>query len=736
MKLKKEEILMSPQNTLKYLVFLTLLTSFLSPSKAFSARKHPFSPRDMWSMGRVSGPEVSPDGKLAAFSVTYYDIDKNKGNSDIWIVRTDGNKPPVQLTRNEAMDVHPRFMPDSQSIMFLSSRSGSMQLWKIPVNGGEAGQVSDFSVDIEGFELSPDGSSVALSARIFPSCTTLKCSGDRLKKYEEKKNKARIIDRLPSRMWNYWRDERRGHILLFNLKTKAEPRDITPGDIEIPPLDLACGPVMKFSPDGKEISFTASPPADRAWSTNNDVYTVQVRGGKYRKVSTGKACDCGGVYSPDGTYLAWLAMKRPVFEADARKIMIHDRRTGKSRILETGMDLSVSELVWRNQDELLFTAVDRGRVGIFRIRLAGGKAGRIFGSGTQHSIKPVPESGSIVFAHSDFSHPWDIYRLDMADSKTRKLTDINREILDSVSMGKPEEFWFTGARGDKVHSFMIKPPGFNSKKQYPLLHLIHGGPQGAWVDGFHWRWNAQLYACAGYVVLMVNFHASPGYGQDFVDSVSRNWGTLPYEDIMKGLDYVLENNDFVDENRLGASGASYGGFMINWIMGHTDRFKALVSHDGVYEQHSMYGATEELWFPEWEFNGVPWGNPLLYDCFSPSRYAARFTTPTLVIHGENDYRVPYTQGMQLFTALQRRGVPSRMLYFHDEDHFVTKPLNAILWWDEIFGWLGSYLHPEGYTGPDGKPYSGPPPAPMKEIIDKMPQCTDYLPAEGPKNTER
>jgi len=712
---------------MKRIIRLTAVLFFLVPffATAAESKLHPFNPKDMWSMGRVSDPQVSPDGIHAAFVVKTFDMDKNTGNADIWLAPVDGLKPPIRLTASPGQDLNPRFMPDGRTLLFLSDRSGSMQVWKITIDGGEAEQLTKLPLDIDGFVVSPKGDTVALLVKVYPSCTDMACNEKRKKSEDESKTKARIMDRLPYRIWNSWRNEQRGHVLLFSLETKAEPRDLTPGDIEIPPLDLGCDNDVAYSPDGTEIAYTASPTSDAAWSTDNNVYVIPVKGGASKMISTSKGVDCGPTYSPDGKYLAYLSMERAGFESDAKKIMLYDRGTGKQRLLNTGMDLSVEEIEWSGDSkQVYFLAEEKGRMPIFSIGLDEIKAHVLYGQGVQQGLRLVPGPGFLVFTHSDLSHPPDILRLSVFTGQTKQLSDMNKAILNTVEMGTPEEFWFDGARGDKVHAFLISPPGFNKNKLYPLVELMHGGPQGAWVDGFHWRWNAQLYAAAGYVVLMVNFHGSSGYGQAFVDSVSGNWGTLPYEDVMKGLDAAIDHYKFIDGRRVGASGASFGGFLVNWAMGHTDRFSALVSHDGTYEQVSMYGATEELWFPEWELKGLPWKEGVLYDCFSPARFASRFTTPTLVVHGENDFRVPYTQGLQLFTALQRRGVPSKLLYFPDEDHFVNKPQNAMIWWREILDWLGIYLRPQGYKGPSGKAYSGPAAEPMDKILDRMPQCKD------------
>jgi len=385
-------------------------------------------------------------------------------------------------------------------------------------------------------------------------------------------------------------------------------------------------------------------------------------------------------------------MKRPGFEADKYVLMLYDRRQKSIRRLTDGVDRSVNEILWaKDSSSLYFNCGAKGRTEMYKIALKTNKVSLLLTGHTMDSIRLSPDGNSLYFLKQTINMPRELFSLDFESGAVKQISHFNGKLLSGLEMNPVEEFWFKGAAGDKIHGLLLKPPFFNSSKKYPLVMLIHGGPQGAWHDHFHFRWNAQMFAAPGYVVAMINFHGSTGYGQVFTDSISGDWGGNPYKDIISGLDHLLSTCDFIDVKKIGAAGASYGGYMINWIEGHSDRFNCLISHAGVFDLRSMYGATEELWFPEWEFKGSPWSNPGQYEKWSPSSYVQNFKTPCLVIHGQYDFRVPVTQGFQLFTSLQRMNVPSRMLYFPDEYHFVTKPLNAELWWNTIYEWLNQYL---------------------------------------------
>jgi dipeptidyl aminopeptidase/acylaminoacyl peptidase len=492
------------------------------------------------------------------------------------------------------------------------------------------------------------------------------------------------------RHWNRWLEGKRSHVFLSDVNGKNAV-DMTPGDYDTPPLDLGGANDYTFSPDGKEICFVRNIDKIAAASTNNDLFIAGIADGKITKLTDNPANDNNPNYSPDGRYIAFASMERPGFEADKYRLMLYDRQKKTFTDLTKGLNLSAASILWHpSGKEIYFRAAERGSYSLYKVDIKSAKISNIFKGRYFRNLQFISDN-EIIYKKQTASMPYEIFKMNLKDKKAVQISRINSELLEQLEMPAYEEFWFGGAKGDRVQGFILKPPFFNPDKKYPAIQLIHGGPQGAWGNDFHFRWNYQMFAAPGYVLYMINFHGSRGYGQDFCDAVSKDWGGAPYEDIKKGTEYVLNNFKFIDDNRLGAAGASYGGFMVNWIAGDENPYKCLVSHDGVYDQVSMYGATEELWFPEWEFNGTPWDKESQYRKWSPSERAKNFKTPTLVIHGEHDYRVPYTQGMQMFTALQRQGVKSKLLFFPDEDHFVQKPQNARLWWKTVHEWFAEFL---------------------------------------------
>ncbi|MBW2276688.1 MAG: S9 family peptidase [Deltaproteobacteria bacterium] len=666
-----------------------VLACLLAAAPAEARKKRVLAVEDLYKMGRVSQLAVSPDEPLAAFVVKTFDMEENKGVSHIWLADLKKRRSR-QLTNATSSDWGPRWLTDGR-LAFLSVRSGAPQVWAISLDGGEAQQLTDLPTGVDNFAVAPDGAHLAVVSTVFPDCVDMACNAKKLAEKEASKVKARHITKLLYRMWDHWLDERRGHVLWVPI-AGGEPKDLTPGDLQTPPHDLGGHMDLSISPDSAEVAFTANLTENPAWNTNNDVLTVPVKGGAPKNITNNnEACDAEPVHSPDGSYIAYLAMKRPGFEADRKVLTLYDRKSHKRIPLTDSLDRSVYEFSWApDSSTIWFNVSDRGRIAIYKVAVPTGIVTKVVKDAANTNVQPTADGDYLVYIKQTMSVPAEVYKSEVTGANERPVSRINGELMAGIEMGQYEDFEFEGAGGDMVHGFLLKPPGFKKNKKYPLLMLIHGGPQGAFGERFHPRWNMQLFATPGFVVAAVNFHGSRGYGQEFCDAVSGDWGGKPYEDVMKGTDYVLTNYDFIDKKNISAAGASYGGFMINWILGHTDRFRSLVSHDGVYEQWSMYGSTEELWFPEWEFKGTPWDNPELYDKFSPARYADKFQTPTLVIHGENDYRVPYTQGLQLFSALQRQGVESKLLYFPDENHFVQKPQNARLWWNEVLGWLAKY----------------------------------------------
>jgi dipeptidyl aminopeptidase/acylaminoacyl peptidase len=639
-----------------------------------------------FEVDRVDPPIVSMDGKWISFSVKKANIEENTYQTHLWIMDANGDNKK-QITTEGKRNASPAFSNSSEDIYYLSNRSEFTQVWMYNLKSGNHTQVTNVHGSISGFVLSPDNTFMVLQRETYPDCKSEDC----IKEMDDKKGTARIIDNLMYRHWNEWLEGKYKHLFVYNLSDKSIT-DITPGPFHAPPISLGSSHDVTISPDGKEVCFVSNQNEMVAISTNNDVFIVDQKGVNQSKVSASAGNDNNPHYSPDGVQIAYTSMKRAGFEADQLRLKVYNRKTKLTEDYSADLKFSISELVWGPDGKSIYILCEEtGDKSIYKIDLDNKSITPVL---KKHYIKGIKflNSGEMVFAKQTASWPHEIFKYNLDSKELTMLTDFNSKLRQNYDLPGYEEFWFTGALGEKVQGFIMKPPNFEEGKKYPAIHLIHGGPQGMWGNDFHFRWNYQMFASKGYVVYMINFHGSKGYGQKFTDVISGHWGDYPYEDLVKGTEYVLKNYEYIDEERLAAAGASYGGFMVNWIAGHENPYKCLVSHDGVYDQVSMWGSTEELWFPEWEFGGVPWQDGTTFDKWSPSRLAGNFKTPTLVIHGEKDYRVPYTQGLQMFSALQRQGVPSRLLYFPDEDHFVKKPKNARIWWQTVHEWFAEYLN--------------------------------------------
>ena len=659
---------------------------------AAPAATHPFSVHDMVAMERLGDPQPSPDGKWVVFTRRTWDEKTNKVSINLWLVSIDG-KTLRQLTAAKASDTGPRWSPDGRTIAFISSRSGSSQIWTIDMAGGEAVKKSDFPIDVDNVQWSPDGTRLAFSAEVYPDCEDMACTAKRDKEKEENPVKARIYTGLMFRHWDTWEDMKRSHIFVWPGRSGGGPVDIMKGvDADSPTKPFGGAEEFVWSPDGREIAFTAKMVTSPAISTDLDIYLASADGSGYKCLTdANEAVDTTPVFSPDGKKIAWLAMARPRYEADKQSVVLHDRATGTSRILNGDWDRSAGSLAFSEDGKkLIITATDTARSKIFWVDAATGRVNPIV-SDHYNSAVSVAAGGRLVFLQDSLTAPAEVFTCRLDGSDLKRLTGINDARVAAAGMSPPEEFWFKGSRDQKLHGWILKPVGFTPGRKYPVAFLIHGGPQGSWEDHFHYRWNPQVYAGAGYVMVSIDPHGSTGYGQQVTDGVNFDWGGKPYEDLMKGLDYVLATYDYTDADRVGALGASYGGYMVNWIAGQTDRFKCLVSHDGELDIKSSYYITEELWFPEWEMGGTPWEKESIYKRFSPSEYVQNWKTPMLVIHGALDFRLPETEGMAVFTALQRRGIPSKFLYFPDENHWVLKAKNSILWHETVIGWLDQWL---------------------------------------------
>jgi len=677
---------------MKKTLTLALFLFWLAMPFLAAADTHPLSFDDFIKVKRLSDVQLSPRGDLLAFVVTEIDKTQNRSNSDIWVASVDGTGLR-RLTSSPQADFNPRWSPDGKTIAFISTRGGSAQVWAIDISGGEAHAVTNFGPGASGVIWSPTGKQLAFTASVFPDCPDEDCNKKKNDEQEQSKVQARMYHELLIRHWNAWSDGRRSHLFIMDTPG-GKPLDLTPGDYDTPPIALGGDQDYAISPDGAEVCFVRNidPEFRKALGTNNDLFLVPARGGEITRLTTNKANDVSPLYSPDGRFLAYKAMARPGFEADKYTLMVYDRKAKSVRNLTSGLDFSVAEFVWTaDGSALYFSAEEGGRMSVFHIPSQGGQAEKILQGHTLSGLNLSPDGKTLYFLKQSVQLPAEVFSYQIASKAPAPVTRFNAGLLAGLALSPVEEFSFKGGAGDTVHGFLLKPPSFDPSKKYPLVMLLHGGPQGAWLDEFHYRWNAPMFAAPGYAVAMINFHGSTGYGQAFTDSISGDWGGKPYQDIMLGLDWLLANNAWIDKDRLAAAGASYGGYLIDWIESQTARFRCLVSHSGVYDIRSMFGATEELWFPEWEFKGTPWSNKAQYDKWSPSSYVANFKTPCLVVHGQNDFRVPLSQGLQFYTALQLMNVPSKFLTFPDEDHFVQKPQNAELWWKTVLGWLAEYL---------------------------------------------
>ncbi|MDX9758100.1 MAG: S9 family peptidase [Bacteroidota bacterium] len=674
--------------------------------------KHPFTFEEMYRFGRVSDARISPDGAHIAYVVTYYRLETNTSNSDIWRVAIDGGTP-LRLTDAPGADARPRWSPDGGSIAFISSRENGRQIWTMNPDGSAQRRVTNISTGIDAFEWTPTGSHFLYSSSVYPDCPDDACNRVRDEEKEKNPVKARRISKLPYRVWNSWKDDKYSHVFAVPA-AGGIPRDLTPGPFDTPPIDIGGGQDFVASPDGKEVAFVKNTDPFIAASTNNDIWLVGIDGANPRCITTtNNGNDNQPVYSPDGRYIAYRSMARAGYEADKYDLKVYDRQNGKTTLLTDGVDRSVGEILWtKDGKRLLFTAQDGPYISLFEVPAVGGDVLRVLKGmlalqyahmdtvmtvelGTyRHGFQLHPDGERLVFLGERQNYPTEVMSIRYDGTRlsdVRQLTETNKAVLDSIDMPAPETFTFKSFDGAEVQGWIIVPPDFDPAKTYPMIYLVHGGPQGVWADNFHYRWNTALFSAPGFVVVAVNCRGSQGFGQAFTDGVNGDWGGAPYKDLMKGLDFVLKKYPFIDKNRLGAAGASYGGYMMNWFLANTNRFKAIFCHAGVYDLTSMYGATEELWFTEWEFKGTPWTNQKMYDRWSPSRKAGKFKTPTYVSHGQLDFRVPVEQGMQLFTALQRRGIESHFLYFPDEGHLVLKPRNAQLWYNEFHSWFKKHL---------------------------------------------
>jgi dipeptidyl aminopeptidase/acylaminoacyl peptidase len=734
-------------------LFLSLLVIALT-LPAVAQAKHPFTFEDMMKLKRVGEPEVSPDGKWVIFSVVDVDLEANTKTPHIWIVPTAGGQEKEIIADQDADRPRwapdgKRFAfisaKDGGSQVWIADFDGAggtvTATHKLTVIETEAG----------GELWSPDGKNILFTSDVYPECdgapgSEAKCNAEELKKTEQSKVKAQIFTHLLYRHWNAYKEGKRTHIFVvsvppsnsippeegaYNGPPRPLPYDLTPGDYDAPVFSLGGQDNYAFSPDGQEICYTSNHDKNPAASTNNDLWIVPVSGGAAKNITADNpASDSTPLYSPDGRYIAYRAQQRPGYESDRFLLTFYDRTTGKKKDLQMAERLGwVGTFIWSpDSSKVYFVTEMEEQAWIWNMELDDARAAdakpdanprknviQLVSKGFNDDLAFADGGKVLLSTRMSLQRPNEIYKTSLSDLPAKgkpepvQLTHLNDALLSQVEMPPLESFYFTGAGGDKVQGLLVKPPNFDASKKYPVKFLIHGGPQGAWGDDWSYRWNAELFAAptsgssnsdsgssnsttsSGYVVIMINFHGSTGYGQKFTDAINGDWGGAPFEDLMKGLDYAEQTYPFIDKNRECALGASYGGYMINWILGHTDRFKCLVSHDGMFNAESAWGTTEELWFNNWEFKGTPYDNRASYEKWSPHQYAKNFKTPTLVIHGQRDYRLDVSEGLQLFTTLQMEGIPSKMLYFPDEGHWVLKPQNSQLWYKTVNDWVDQWI---------------------------------------------
>jgi dipeptidyl aminopeptidase/acylaminoacyl peptidase len=670
----------------KVLIFvLTLLLASYS-----FAQKRAFTIADFYKIKNVTDPQISPDGKKIAYVVSTSNLEKGTSNSDIFVMNADGSNIR-QLTFSEKGDSYPRWSPDGKWLMFLSTRKDGSQIWLMPTVFGELKQLTRISTGVSNPVWSPDGKYIVFATDVFPECgADDDCNKKNNDGLENGPLQAHVADELLYRHWTFYSDGRFTHTMLLNVET-GEIKDMTPGEFNSPPFSLGGGSGYTISPDGKELCFISKRVKDPASSTNHDLFIIPLSGGEPKDITIdNQAYDADPKYSPDGRYIAYRKQLIPTYEADRFRLAIYDRQTGTSRILTENFDNWVTNLKWApDSKSLFFTADEKGYSPLYQIELQSGKIKKIENVNALADINLSPDGSWIVFPDRRVDKPLELFRVDITGKSLKQLTFENKALADAVDIRPAEQIWVEGADGRMIHVFIVKPYNFNPNKKYPLIVNVHGGPQMQWADAFRGDW--QVYPGAGYVVAFLNPHGSTGYGQDFTAAISKDWSGKVIEDVIKVTKY-LAKLDYIDENRIGAMGWSWGGYAMDWLEGHNDNglFKCLVSMMGVYDLRSMYGATEELWFPEWDLGGQPW-NSELYETMSPSNYVQNFKTPMLVITGEMDYRVPYTQSLQLFTDLQKMDVPSRLIVFKNDGHWPNSVKSMPFYYNAHLDWFHNYL---------------------------------------------
>jgi len=674
-------------------------------------RSQPFTVQDLVRLDRISEIAVAPDGKRVAYTLRSTDMEDNKGRTGIWMVDTGRRAAAAQrLTDIAANSNSAEWSADGRFVYFLSNRSGSTQVWRVAAGateargqtrnmdapGADALQITDLPLDVGSFRVSPKGNRIVVSVEVFLDCADLACSKQRLDAAAHSKAGGVLYSQLFVRHWDTWSDGRRSQLYAMALDDVARgtPVNLSGGIGDVPGKPFGGREDYAFSPDGTEVAFSVRAAAGEPWSTNFDIYKVAAEGGTPANLTADNpAWDGQPAFSPDGTQLAYVAMDRPGFEADRFHLVLLSLKSGVKRPLTQNWDRSIASFAWARDGKEIYATTDHlGQRPLWAIDATTGRASAITGAGEVEGF--AVGTRKVFYASSSLGGPADLYAVGFAGGESLQLTHVNQAALAQRKLGEYAQFSFAGWNNENVFGYVVKPPDFNHDRKYPVAFLVHGGPQGSFANSWNWRWNAQTFAGAGYGVVMIDFHGSTGYGQAFTDSISGDWGGKPLEDLKLGLAAALAQNPWLDGDHVCALGGSYGGYMMNWIAGQwPDRFKCIVSHDGIFDNRTMYYSTEELWFPEWENGGPEYRNPAAYARHNPVDYVTKWKTPTLVIHGQQDYRVPDSQGLAVFTALQRQGIPSELLYFPTENHWVLKPADSIQWYDTVFAWMSRWLHP-------------------------------------------
>lgn len=701
---------------------------------------------DLMSMRRLGDFDLSPDGRWALFTVTNVDLEDNLRTPHLWMIPLSGGMERP-LTASYAGEHDGRFSPDNKQILFISARDGSPQVYLATFYTAigaiaEPHRLTNFPTGVEGAIWSPDGKSILFTSYVYPDCVGTPdqeeaCDAKRLRQQSAARGQGMIFTHLPFRRWDRYTGARRSHLFLVS-SAGGTPRDLTPGAVQnIPPFSLGEPSGYSFSPDSKQIAFEWNTDPDPALSTNSDIFTLDIDkpGAMPVRISTSPGGDYTPRYSPDGKYIAFRSQARAGYGSDRFRLVVYNRETRKIRDVLPDFDRWVDDFVWSPDSQTIyFVSGDRGEEPVFAVDISGKDLRRLTALGCYGEPQPTKDGSRLVVSRTTIRQPAELYLLRIrtirefahgpqrpanVDRSRRRprlsptpvyanftileqdhLTHLNRTLLSQLDLPDWQHFWFTGAGGVRVEGFLLLPPGFDPSKKYPVKFLIHGGPEGEWSDSWSYRWNAELFAASGYIVLMINPRGSVGYGQAFIDGVNGDWGGKPYIDLMRGLDYAEQQYPFIDRNRECALGASFGGYMADWILGHTNRFRCIVSHDGMFDPESAYGTMDELSFMEWEFGGPPWAIRgkrhirATYRRWSPMLFARNFKTPTLVIHGQLDYRLDVSQSFALFTTLQRMHVPSEMLYFPDEGHWILQPRDSELWYKTVNGWCDKYTKPK------------------------------------------